>query len=75
MKLGDYLKARGETLASFGQRVGCTHATVSRLANGKLLPSARLVARIEKATGGQVGFADFDFTDPDPEEAAAMIAA
>lgn len=59
MTLREYLSKSGETMAAFGTRVGCSHATVSRLVSGKMTPSAKLVLRIERATEGAVRFADF----------------
>lgn len=59
MTLAQYLKQSGETMAAFGARVRCSHATISRLVNGKILPSAHLAARIELATDHQVRLLDF----------------
>jgi transcriptional regulator with XRE-family HTH domain len=67
MNLRDYLKQNGLTMQRFGDRVGCTHATIQRLAAGTRFPSHRLLMAIREATGGAVDAADFG-VEPEPPE-------
>lgn len=59
MKLAVYLKHNSLTVQRFGELIGRTGATVSRLARSKHRPDWDTVAAIEKATGGAVTANDF----------------
>lgn len=63
MKLATYLKENGLTLHAFGQQIGRTPATVSRLAREKHQPDWSTVAAIERATNGAVTANDFTPSD------------
>jgi len=54
MKLNDFLTTNQITMATFAQAVGTTTATVSRVADGLVVPRKALLTRIYKETGGQV---------------------
>ena len=54
MKLFDYLTAHGIPANDFAERVGTTAATISRIANGQVMPRKALMAAILQETGGQV---------------------
>jgi transcriptional regulator with XRE-family HTH domain len=59
MQLKTYLKRQGLTTESFAVMSGLSQSEVSRLANGRRLPSAATISKIEKATGGAVRKRDF----------------
>lgn len=67
MQLGSYLKENGMTYAAFGERVDVSHVTVHRWVMGHTRPTYAHLRRIEAATGGTVGYADFA---PPPQAAA-----
>lgn len=54
MTLKEYLVAKSMTLAEFGALSGNSHASVSRWANGVMLPSFKAALKIEEITGGKV---------------------
>ena len=54
MKLREYMDAHNLTLQRFGERVGCSHTTVLRIARGDRGASRRLMLRIVEATAGEV---------------------
>jgi transcriptional regulator with XRE-family HTH domain len=62
MKLGEYLKSEGLTLAQFAQKIGRTGATVSRISRGIHRPDWDTVREIERVTKGKVTRNDFDVT-------------
>lgn len=64
MKLSAYLKEKGLTVEQFGQQIGRSGASVSRIANDKQRPDWDTIAAIERATEGQVTVADFMPTSP-----------
>lgn len=65
MKLLEYLKDNKITFRAFARTIGRNELTVARIANGNFVPSIKTLARIRKATGGQVDIEDFL---PPPEE-------
>ncbi len=59
MKLGDWLKKESMTQAAFAELIDSDQGHVSDLVHGKVRPRLDSVARIEKATDGQVKAADW----------------
>lgn len=59
MKLAKWLKQSGLTTVAFGEKVGVTHSTIVRLANGTRQPSMALLGRIMAATADNVTAHDF----------------
>ena len=57
MHLSDYLKPKeGEPIPAsvLARRMGVSHSTILRLADGKMRASANMLARLRDATDGQV---------------------
>lgn len=54
MQLNDFLKNHEITMARFAAMVGTTPATISRVADGSVVPRRALILRIHRATGGLV---------------------
>ena len=54
MKLSEFLRQNQVTLTEFATRIGTTTATVSRIADGIVVPRRKLLLRIFEVTGGQV---------------------
>jgi transcriptional regulator with XRE-family HTH domain len=54
MKLFDYLATHSIPANDFAQRVGTTAATISRIANGQVMPRKALMVAILQETEGQV---------------------
>lgn len=54
MKLNDFLKAEDISMGAFAKTVGTTTATISRAADGVVVPRKALMERIYKATAGMV---------------------
>jgi transcriptional regulator with XRE-family HTH domain len=54
MKLTEFLRTRGVTMAAFAEEIGTTAATVSRISDGLVIPRRKLLVRIYEATGGLV---------------------
>ena len=54
MKLFDYLTTYGILANDFAERVGTTAATISRVANGQVMPRKALMASILRETEGLV---------------------
>jgi transcriptional regulator with XRE-family HTH domain len=54
MKLNAFLAANHMTMASFASAVGTTTATISRIADGLVMPRKSLLVRIHRETGGLV---------------------
>ena len=54
MKLSEYLDDTGESLEGFGQKIGLSAASVSRIANGKQDVSAAAARKIHDVTKGKV---------------------
>ena len=67
MKLSAYRDEEKISLSDFADKIGVTHAAVSRYEHGRV-PTPAVMKRIRDATGGQVQPNDF-FDSPD--EAAA----
>ena len=54
MQLNDFLTKRSISMARFADMVGTTTATISRIADGTVMPRRALMQRIFEATGGAV---------------------
>lgn len=54
MKLNEYLNEQGISMGSFAKTVGTTTATISRIADGVVVPRKELMQRIHKTTNGSV---------------------
>lgn len=54
MKLSEFLRQNRTTLTEFAAQIGTTTATVSRIADGIVVPRRRLLVRIFEVTGGKV---------------------
>lgn len=65
-KLREYRIARGLSQEDFAKSVGVQKAAISRIEQGKRVPSMGLVSRICEASGGELTANDFM-----PEKAAA----
>ena len=59
MKLRDYLDGPEITAASLGRKVGVSHSTILRWANGSMQPSMGRLRDLSVATGGKVQPNDF----------------
>jgi transcriptional regulator with XRE-family HTH domain len=59
MKLGKWLKTKGLTLDRFGEMIGRDHSSVLRYIRGEQMPNRDTLAKISKATGGEVTANDF----------------
>ena len=59
MKLTEYIEQRKIRRSDFAARVDVSESFLSRLLSGKRTPGARLIARIEEETGGDVAFRDW----------------
>lgn len=57
--LGRYLHENNLTLETFADRIGVSHASVSRYVAGKRLPDPAIMGRIREATDGAVQPNDF----------------
>lgn len=54
MQLSEFLRLNEVTLTDFAARIGTTTATVSRIADGLVVPRRKLLIRIYEETGGAV---------------------
>jgi predicted transcriptional regulator len=54
MTLNEYLQCTGTLMIDFARKVGTTTATISRIADGSVVPRKALILRIHKATEGRV---------------------
>ncbi|MEP1637260.1 hypothetical protein [Ascidiaceihabitans sp.] len=54
MKLNDFLATNDISMGAFAKTVGTTTATISRIADGIVVPRKALMKRIHKATEGLV---------------------
>lgn len=52
MTLSEFLRQNQVTLTEFAARIGTTVATVSRIADGIVVPRRKLMLRIFEVTGG-----------------------
>ncbi|ASP84139.1 XRE family transcriptional regulator [Sinorhizobium meliloti] len=59
MTLEQYLRSKGITDAAFGASAGLSQAQVSRIKRGVSMPSWDAIAKIMKATDGDVTANDF----------------
>jgi transcriptional regulator with XRE-family HTH domain len=58
MTLDEYRDKTGISDAELGRRVGVHRSRIHRYRTGQEFPSFRVMAMIEKVTGGKVRFAD-----------------
>ena len=58
-KLIDYLARKNITGGEFALKIDAHPSTVSRIINGKLIPTIDLACRIKSATGGHVKLEDW----------------
>jgi len=54
VQLTDFLIKQNLSMGAFARLVGTTTATISRIADGSVMPRKTLLLRIHEATGGQV---------------------
>jgi transcriptional regulator with XRE-family HTH domain len=54
MTLSEFLRQNQVTLTEFASQIGTTVATVSRIADGIVVPRRKLLLRIFEVTGGLV---------------------
>lgn len=54
MKLNDFLTTENTSMGDFAKAVGTTTATISRIADGSVVPRKALMQRINDATRGLV---------------------
>lgn len=59
MRLSDYLRENGLTLAAFGEKVGRDKGTISRWLSGQSEPSFADIALVMKLTEGKVTAQDW----------------
>lgn len=70
MTLAQYLQDNGVSFSEFARRIGTPHGrTVERYVKGTRVPTGRMMAKIDKATGGAVTASSF--FEPTLEAAAA----
>ena len=62
--LRNYLDQTGQTLEAFGERAGLSAPSLSRIISRKQVPSLEAVARIIRATGGNLTADHFLATPP-----------
>lgn len=60
MTLAQYLQDNGISFSEFARRIGTPHGrTVERYVKGTRVPTGRMMAKIDKATGGAVTASSF----------------
>ncbi len=59
MKLSEYMKKRSLSATALAEELGVAVSTITRAANGKVMPSKPLMASIHKLTAGKVTPSDF----------------
>ncbi len=59
MKLDEFLTSRKLTDSAFGEMIGRSQSTISRIRRGETLPDWETVRRITEATNGAVMANDF----------------
>ena len=69
MTLAEYLKARKLSQKALADKMGVSHTTVARWANGYTTPRGRAMHALTRATGGEVTAVDF-FPDEPTQRAA-----
>ena len=69
-KLKQYRTAKGLSQEDFAKSVGVQKAAISRIEQGKRVPSMGLVARIVEASDGELSANDFMPPAPEPAGAA-----
>ncbi|GJD59817.1 helix-turn-helix domain-containing protein [Methylobacterium dankookense] len=67
MRLSDWLKQNGKTVAWLAEQVGRDRSFLTRVKNGEAKPSVDVAAAIQRVTGGAVTAVDYV---TDAEEAA-----
>lgn len=69
MKLNDFLSSHGVSKSAFAKKIGTTTATVSRIADGLVVPRRALMHAIHHHTGGEVTPNDLvELYPPDPTQ-------
>ena len=58
MKLQEYLSKHKMTHETFSKKVGVTRVQITKIINKSVLPSATLMKKIKKVTGGKVDYKD-----------------
>lgn len=59
MRLGEWLQKKHITQQEFANRIGRSQTAVSKLVNGKIMPSVETAQRIRDETKGRVGLNDW----------------
>jgi plasmid maintenance system antidote protein VapI len=54
--LNEWLKGSGLTQEKFAEIIGVHRVHLSRFINGRLRPNWKMIAKIKRATGGEVNF-------------------
>ena len=71
MKLETYIASQGLTQKQFGDLVNASQSTISRICEGKVAPSFKLLKKIIEATGGDVSVEDLPDVEAQESGAAA----
>jgi transcriptional regulator with XRE-family HTH domain len=58
MKLKEYLSKNHLTHADFSQKVDVSRVQITKIINGNVSPSAKLMKKIRRATRGEVSYED-----------------
>lgn len=59
MKLADYLKTNKVSATTLADELGVSVSTITRAANGDIIPSRELMSKLFEATAGKVTPNDF----------------
>jgi len=59
MQLSQWLRQKNISQKNFARMIGKSPAAISRLVNGDLLPSGRMILAIDDATNGEVTLKDW----------------
>ncbi|WP_456015378.1 helix-turn-helix transcriptional regulator [Methylorubrum populi] len=71
MRLSDWLKANGRTATWLAEQVGRDQSFITRIKNGRAMPSIEVAAAIQRVTGGSVTAIDY-LPDQPAAEAVAL---
>ncbi len=63
MKLKKYLEKEGLNQSNFAKLVGVSRFHINRLVNLKILPSCKLLKKIDEITKGNVSLKDFSIEE------------
>lgn len=63
MRLGEWLQKKHITQQEFANRIGKSQTAVSKLVNGKIMPTVETAKRIRDETKGRVGLNDWGLDD------------